>query len=280
MAVCELFCLASRLPTVATITLRRFAGHGGLDRRLIDGWGLALYDGRDLRLYREPVPARDDPWLAFIESRRVASSLLISHIRHATRGAITLANTQPFVREIGGRRHCFAHNGRLPLIEELHSAELSRYRPVGDTDSEYAACLLFDGRAALWTGPGTPSLKDRFAVVTGFAARMREIGPANFLYADGITLFAHGHRRTRSDGAVTPPGLWVLRRTCANDGDALARAGVDLQSTGHPQELTLLASVPLTAEAWRPLEEGEVIAIEDGAVASDALIRSGNRNTR
>lgn len=268
--MCELFCLASRLPTVATLSLRRFAEHGGLEHRLIDGWGLALYDGGDLRLYREPSPARDDPWLAFIESRSVATALLISHIRHATRGAITLANTQPFAREIGGRMHCFAHNGRLPFIEELHSNELSRYRPIGDTDTEYAACLLFESMAPLWAGPTVPSLHDRLAAVTGFAARMREIGPANFLYSDGMTLFAHGHRRTQADGTIAPPGLWRLRRTCARDGDALAHAGVHLESTGEPQELTLLASVPLTAEAWQPFEEGEVLAFEHGNLIHDA----------
>ena len=268
--MCELFCLASRLPTVATLSLRRFAEHGGLDGRLIDGWGLALYEGRDVRLYREPVPARDDPWLAFIESRRVATRLLFSHIRHATRGAIALANTQPFVREMGGRMHCFAHNGRLPLIEERHCGELSHYRPVGETDTEYAACLLFESLAPLWTQPKPPSLMDRFTAVTRFAARMREIGPANFLYSDGITLFAHGHRRMREDGVLAPPGLWRLRRTCALDDDALALAGVHIESAAEPQELTLLASVPLTAEAWRPLEEGEVLVIENGAIVSDA----------
>lgn len=262
--MCELFSFSSRLPTVATISLRRFADRGGLEGRTIDGWGLALFDDRDLRLYREPAPARDDPWLKFIESRGVATRLLVSHIRHATQGEVILANTQPFVREIGGRMHCFAHNGRLPGIEEMHSEELARFQPIGNTDSEYAACLLFQGMAALWSGFATPSLADRLAVVTRFAAPLREIGPANFLYCDGITLFAHSHRRTQEDGRIAPPGLWQLRRSCTFDRDALARAGVRLESASGPQELTLLASAPLTDEAWVPLQEGEVIAVEDG----------------
>ena len=32
------------------------------------------------------------------------------------------------------------------------------------------------------------------------------------------------------------------------------------------QEVTLIASVPLTAEAWRPLEEGEIVVLRDGAI--------------
>jgi predicted glutamine amidotransferase len=262
--MCELFCLSSLLPTVATISLRRFAEHGGPGGRSIDGWGLALFEGGDLRLYREPCPARDDPWLEFIQTRRIPSRLLISHIRHATHGAVTLANTQPFVREIAGRMHCFAHNGRLPCIEKLHSPAPAHYRPVGDTDSEYAACLLFESMAALWRGRQVPTLQTRLAAVTRFAARMREFGPANFLYSDGSALFAHGHRRMQTNGTIAPPGLWRLQRSCPVDPDTLARAGVHLETTAGPQRLALVASVPLTDEPWRPLSEGEVIVIEDG----------------
>ena len=111
--MCELFGMSTQLPTVATITLERFAARGGLDGHTIDGWGLALYDGLDLRLYREPEPSRHSAWLRYVQQRRLSATLLISHIRHATRGAVNLANTQPFAREIGGRMHVFAHNGRL-----------------------------------------------------------------------------------------------------------------------------------------------------------------------
>ena len=262
--MCELFCLASRVPTVTTISLRRFAEHGGPGGHSIDGWGLALFDGHDVRLYREPSPARDDPWLEFIQTRRIPSHLLISHIRHATQGAVTLANTQPFVREIAGRMHCFAHNGDLPCIEKLYSPAPTHYQPVGDTDSEYAACLLFESMAALWRDRVVPTLWTRLAVVSDFAARMREFGPANFLYSDGSALFAHGDRRTQADGSIEPPGLWRLQRSCPVDPDALARAGVHLETTTEPQRLTLVASVPLTDGPWYPLQEGEVIVIEDG----------------
>ena len=263
--MCELFSLSSRLPTAATISLQRFAERGGLDHRLIDGWGLALFDERDLRLYREPEPARDSAWLEFIQSRRIASHILISHIRHATRGAVSLANTQPFVREIAGRMHCFAHNGRLPAIELHHGLERSMFHPAGDTDSEYAACLLFRDIAHLWADQETPSLSDRLQVVVRFAAQMRKLGPANFLYSDGVTLFAHGHQRTQADGRIAAPGLWRLQRSCAVDRDALAEAGVHLETPAGPQALTLFASVPLTDEPWKPLEEGAVMAVEQGA---------------
>ena len=102
--MCELFCLSSRLPTSVTFSLRKFADRGGLGSHNVDGWGVAFHDGREARLYKEPEPAGDSPWLAFIQERRLPTRLLISHIRHATRGALSLANTQPFAREPGERR--------------------------------------------------------------------------------------------------------------------------------------------------------------------------------
>lgn len=259
--MCELFGLSSRLPTAATFTLQRFAERGGLDPRLIDGWGIALSDGTDMRIYREPEPARDSAWLAFIEGRRIRTRRLISHVRHATQGAVALANTQPFAREIGGRMHCFAHNGRLDGIEQRHARTLSRFQPLGDSDSELAACLLFERMAVLWSEMRPPPLARRLEAVAGFAAAMRALGPANFLYSDGLTLFAHGHRRRQADGRIGPPGLWWLHRDCQCDRDALIEAGITLEAGGPQQEIELFASVPLTGEDWHPLAEGAIIAV-------------------
>jgi predicted glutamine amidotransferase len=265
--MCELFCLSSRLPTVASFSLDRFAARGAPGGRTVDGWGLAFYEGRDLRLYREPEPAGDSPWLAFIAGRRLPSRLVLSHIRRATDGAVALANTQPFARELGGRMHAFAHNGRLPGIAGFAGGG-RRYRPVGDTDSEIAFCLLLDRLAPLWRNGAAPPLADRLAIVGRWAAAMRALGPANFLYADGDALFAHADRRIQADGTIAPPGLWRLERRCDLDRDALARAGVTIESGAGPQQLTLLASVKLSGEPWRPFACGELVAVKDGRIAA------------
>ena len=264
--MCELFCLSSRQPTVATFSLERFAARGGLAGHTIDGWGLALYDDADLRLYREPEPARDSRWLQFVQGRRLPSRLLISHIRHATRGGVRLANTQPFAREIGGRMHVFAHNGRLEPLLQPGAPRPRRFRPIGDTDSEVAACLLFDAMAGLWDAGTEPPLGRRVMLVSDFAASLRPLGPANFLYSDGHHVYAHGHRRTQAEGRIAPPGLWLLRRECAADADALPQAGLSLDTGSGPQQVVLLASVPLTDEPWRPLGEGELVVAANGTL--------------
>lgn len=259
--MCELFSLSSRLPTRAILSLDKFSRRGGLNGATIDGWGLAFYEGLDVRLYKEPERSCDSALLQFIESRRLPSRQILAHIRHAVHGAVTLANTQPFVRELGGRTHVLAHNGRLDGIGDLGAASAGRFRPIGETDSEIAFCLLLERLQPLWSGGAVPPLDARLAIVEKFAAELRELGPANFLYADGDALFAHGHERIQADGAIRPPGLWRLRRCCPFDADGESGGG------GEGQELVLIASVPLTDEIWTPFAEGEVNVVRDGVVS-------------
>jgi glutamine amidotransferase len=265
--MCELFAMSSRLPTTIGLSMGRLASRGSPGGHLADGWGVACYDGRDARVLREPEPAADSPWLRFIEGRRLRGHIALAHIRHATQGGVALANTQPFARELGGRMHIFAHNGMLPGIEQILGADCRRFRPVGATDSEVAFCALLERLAPLWA-EGAPSIGARIATVTAFAATLRPIGPANFIYADGELLFAHGHRRTQADGRIAPPGLTMLRRSCAVDRDTLPEAGVAVEPEAGPQTLCLFASVPLSDEPWRPLDEGEIVVVRDGDVVA------------
>jgi predicted glutamine amidotransferase len=267
--MCELFCLSSRRPTRTTFSLSHFAAHGTPNTRNIDGWGVAFHDGRDARLYKEPEPAGDSPLLGFIERHLHPTHLLISHIRRATVGGNSLANTQPFVRELGGRVHLFAHNGGFDGIDDLFVRSVHRFRPVGDTDSERGFCLLLDRLVKIWEG-AVPSLDARLAVVEAFAAEMRPLGIANFLYSDGEFVFGHGHRRTQADGIVRPPALWVRHRQRhgAHHLAEPASSGVPIHHEEHTaddaQEMALLASVPVTAGHWSPLAEGEIVVVSAG----------------
>ena len=263
--MCELFGMSSRLPTTVRLSLARLARRGRGETGLGDGWGAVFHDGTDIRLFKAPGPAEDDPLVAALAAAPLAAPIVLSHLRHATQGARGLENTQPFARELGGRMHVFAHNGNLRGIQAQQSEAAPRFRPLGATDSEAAFCLLLARLAPLWDGPAPPDPAARAAVVTAFAAALRPLGPANFLYSDGACLFAHGDRRTQSDGRIVPPGLHVLHRACAVDPEALTAAGVGLPEA---QEVTLFASVPLTAEPWRPLAPGEVLMARAGALVA------------
>ncbi|KEO55268.1 class II glutamine amidotransferase [Thioclava pacifica] len=264
----ELLAISSRLPTNVGFSLERLARRGGGEGPLRDGWGVALYQDRDVALLREPRAAAESELVRFIERQTPPSTLVISHIRLATRGAPALHNTQPFIRELGGRVHVFAHNGDMPGIVVGGDVPPGRFLPVGESDSERAFCLLLDQLEAPWRAAegATPPLAERLGLVAGFAAELRRLGPVNFLYADGETLFAHAHRRRQADGAIRPPGLHVLERRCESEEPALDGAGMTL--TGAAQEVCLLASVPLSDAPWQPLDEGEVIAVVQGQTAA------------
>jgi predicted glutamine amidotransferase len=265
--MCELFAMSAARAADVRLSLEQFSRHGGLAGPHKDGWGVAWYEGADVRLVREPEAASGSACLAFIQDHPFRSRLVLSHIRKATQGALTLANTQPFARELAGRMHVFAHNGHLEGARLRAAHPLGAWRPIGDTDSEYAFCALLARLAPLWREGGVPPLPARLAVVADFAAAARALGPANFLYADGDALFVHGHKRTHADG-MRPPGLHVLCRSCAAERGAFLAEGLSIESAGGPQEVALAASVPLTAEAWRPLGEGETLALREGRILS------------
>ena len=128
---------------------------------------------------------------------------------------MSLANTQPFMRELRGCSHVFAHNGDLAGIQVSEVLMLGTHRPVGQTDSEHALCALLERLSPLWKMSSPPTVEARLSLLAAFAADLRELGPANFLYADGDALFAHGHRRMqRISRRVEPPGLWIRQRHC------------------------------------------------------------------
>lgn len=264
--MCELFAMSSRYPTSVGFSLETLARRGGLEGPHRDGWGVAYFEGNDVFLLRESSPAAESGLVKFMETHGPPSNLVLSHIRLATQGEALLRNTQPFQRELGGRAHVFAHNGNMPGIREKCCLDSRRFKPIGDTDSEFAFCCLLERLGALWdeAQDTIPSVESRLEVVADFAAWLRPLGPFNFVYADGDTLFVHAHRRTQDDGNIRPPGLHLLVRSCNEQAVDLTESGVILAPTA--QELVLVASVPLTDEPWEAINEGEVVALTKGVV--------------
>jgi glutamine amidotransferase len=237
-------------PTSIRASLAELARHGGETGPHRDGWGVAYMHDGDAFVVREPDAASGSELLDVLQRRDPQSGLVIAHVRRATQGARLLRNTQPFERELGGRIHLFAHNGMVPGIASYPRLRARWSRPIGETDSEHAFCALLDRMRPLWDR-GVPSVENRLDEVVAFAEDLRLLGPANFLYSDGDVIFAHGHRRRTDSGDIVPPGLHVLCRRCVESA---------------AQDVTLVASVPLTREPWRALEEGEVIALRGGRV--------------
>jgi glutamine amidotransferase len=227
-----------------------------------DGWGVAYYEGVDAMLLREPAPAAESSMVRFLDSHAPRSDLIISHVRRATYGDLKLANTQPFQRVLGGHTHVFAHNGFVPPVK---MSQISSWlTPQGDTDSEQLFCRLLGYLEPLWSGGGIPAFEKRYEVVTDFAREILQQGASNFLYSDGVNLFAHGHRHTIPGEAVTDePGLYVSTYQ-SQTGSDMANPCQGLRTEGSCSYQSLIATLPLNEHEWEPLKAGEIACFERG----------------
>jgi glutamine amidotransferase len=262
--MCELLAMSARFPTTIHLSLDELARHGGGTGPHRDGWGIGFVQDGDALVVREPDAASRSTWVPFLKQNDLRSGIVLAHIRRATQGRRALRNTQPFARELGGRTHLFVHNGMLPGIEGDRRFGSHRFHHIGDTDSEQAFCALLERLARRWED-GVPSIEERLAEIVPFAAELRTLGPANFLYTDGDAVFAHAHQRRHDDGVIRAPGLHVLCRSCTAGADGVPLAGLDI-AHDERQEVALLASVPLSAERWEPLAEGEIVVLREGRV--------------
>lgn len=234
--MCELFGMSARFPTDASRSLALLRPRGGEIGPHSDGWGVAFYDGRAARVFKEPAPAAESDCLAFINDHVFPSRMVVGHIRRANPAAFgrSSANTHPFERELGGRSWVFAHNGKLEGLRDDPTFVSRRFRPIGETDSELAFCLLLDAIAER-SADTDASRWDVAAAIGSLIGQLSEFGEFNFLLSDGERLFVHAHTR-----------LYALHRICFKDG--------------CEQEVVLLATAPLTEENWAPLAGLHVFA--------------------
>ncbi|NOX95871.1 MAG: class II glutamine amidotransferase [Alphaproteobacteria bacterium] len=266
--MCELFAMSCRWPATVTFSLSTLASHGGGGKPYADGWGVAFYDDRDAFVFREANTVYKSPLVDFVESHGPQSTLVISHLRRASSGLSSLANTHPFARPLGAHLHMFAHNGNLKDIFDLPKFSTGRHLPLGNTDSEWAFCALLARLEPIWANGSTPSPSSRRQVIAKFASDLKTLGSANFLYTDSEYLFAYSDRRRQENGRYVAPGLHILTRQCIGEPSDKRTGGVSVDS--QAQTIFLVASVPLTNENWRPLGEGELLMVRQGEIYADS----------
>lgn len=264
--MCELFAMSASAPVRVCYDLDSFARRGGEQHLNRDGWGIVYANEQDAHYFREAAPAGDSPLARFVREHTEPHATVMAHVRRATTGERSLANTHPFRRVRDGRVHHFAHNGELNGIENDPDAKGMIPQRVGTTDSELALLVLLDRLAREAADPS--DIDARFALFTDFSGRMAAFGPANFVWFDGETLFVHADRRrheTRTGlTSPKPPGLHILRSEAGSLGRDHDCSGARLERI--PDDVVLFASVPLSDAAWVQLEEGTAMAVRDGRI--------------
>ena len=218
-----------------------------------DGFGIAFFEQRGLRLFVDPQSARHSPVAEMVKRYPIKSDHVIAHIRKATFGRVALENCHPFVRELWGRYWVFAHNGDLhDYAPYLHG----HFRPVGDTDSEKAFCWLMQELAKAHRS--VPSVQELTYTLRELMPAPAAHGTFNMLLSNGQALWAHASTKLQ----------WLVREqpfgpTRLADEDL----SVDFAGLTKPSDrVAIIATEPLTSgETWTPMARGELQVFVDGS---------------
>lgn len=240
-------------------------------RRNPDGYGLGTFDstGR-ARVDKGAVAAWKDT--RFAEAARDAeSSTFIAHVRYATTGDVSFANSHPF--EQHGR--LFAHNGVIEGIEDLDrelGAALSLVH--GETDSERFFALI--------TRETTARDGDVTAGITSavrWVADRLPLHSLNFVLATPTELYAFRYPEDNTlfwldRAAGGPSGVRHLDQASAG-GTVRVRSG-DLAA----REAVIVASERMDEDpGWQALQPGELLYVNARLeVTRTTIITGGPRH--
>ncbi|RMH02216.1 MAG: class II glutamine amidotransferase [Chloroflexi bacterium] len=220
------------------------------------GWGLAVYPDNSCQIIKEPIKAEDSKLSGFLtEYKPFKSKIFIGHVRYSTHGSISHCNTHPFSRELHGREYVFAHNG---TIHDYQSLPVSRFHPIGETDSEWAFCHLLE---QLCHRNITAWNENHFKWLAGVLNNINNHGNFNCLFSDGEYLFCYhdtgGYNGLRFVHRKPPFQIHVMLK----DEDVQ----VDLsREKSQDQHGYVIASKPLTDEDWDSFDAGELIVFRSG----------------
>lgn len=260
--MCQLLGMNCNVPTDICFSFKGFCRRGGQTDEHRDGWGIGFFEGKGCRMFLDYLPSVDSPIAELVQQYPIKSRNVIAHIRKATRGQLTLANTHPFQRELWGEYWLFAHNGTLSDIQTSHS----HYRPVGETDSEAAFCWLLNQlRQRFETKPSLLLLAQQ---IQQLFAQLATLGIFNCLLSNGEVLFAHCATNLH----------YIVRQapfTCAHliDEDV----SVDFDQVTHPGDrAAIIATQPLTDnEQWVKCVPGEFLLFIEGQRCSPDDLNRG-----
>jgi len=253
LIMCQLLGMNSLQPAQLSFSLAGFLRRGGETDEHADGWGLALYEEQHCKLLIDAQPSASSPLAQWAQEHVRYSRNVIAHIRKATQGEVSTSNCHPFVRRLWGREWSFAHNGNLDTAG-LPANEF--FHPVGQTDSERAFCLLLDALVRQF-GEHEPDAATLHQCLATVSLLIAACGTFNFVLSDGERLFAHRSTELHYVVRAYPFGRALLL-DCP--------LGIDFSRINNPQDrMVIIATKPLTDEAWQPLPLGEVVVFRGGA---------------
>ncbi|QCO96552.1 class II glutamine amidotransferase [Arthrobacter sp. 24S4-2] len=222
-------------------------------RREPDGAGIGTFDtdGR-ARVAKQPLAAWEDHAFAR-EARDLRSTTFLAHVRYASTGAHTMANTHPFEQD--GR--LFAHNGAFGGLERINQrlAELGAADLVhGQTDSErlFALITAESRRAGGDVGEGiTQAIR--------WVARELPVFSLNLIMTTATDLWAVRYPATHE--------LHILERNPAASAEPAPLDARSARIHARSRDLSRSAHVLIATEpmdpnpGWRLMAAGELVHV-------------------
>ncbi len=228
-----------------------------------DGWGIGYYPGGEpaAAVLKEPAPPSGSIRSELIKAwEHLEASIFLLHVRRATWGAISDANTQPFQRAWGRRDWLFGHAGSLRHRLELRPG--APFEPVGATDTELIFCELMNRFAERgWKSLGEAEPR----VLLEWLARINESGNLTCVLTDGHDVAVYSDRESA--------GIWMWEvlppydKLTFGDTELL----VDLGKRGvKSRKGVVVSSHPLAVNGeekeWRAVPPGHLVLLRQGAV--------------
>lgn len=230
--------------------------------RNADGSGLGFFgpDGRPV-LDKQPEPAFEDEEFSH-EARQAEAATFVAHVRLATAGGRTVANTHPFAM----RGRIMAHNGGFGEIPRIE-AELGAYRDLvkGDTDSERYFALI-----TRYADERGGDLAAGLTAAAGWIGQHLPVISLNAIVISQDELWALRYPGTHA--------LHVLDRPA---GDSRAAGGLRVRSSTSSVQVPSLTGAPSVVVAserldgetgWRMLAPGELLHVGPGLRAESDVV--------
>lgn len=249
--MCQLLGMNCNTPTDIKFSFDGFRQRAGLTDTHSDGFGIAFFEGKGVRIFRDNRPGASSPMAEAVSHYHIKSYNVIAHIRKATCGDVNLENTHPFIREIYGENWVFAHNG---TVKDVAVCPECHYQPIGATDSEMAFCVLLSRMKEMH--PAKPEDKVLFEAIVEISSALAEHGVFNFILSNGEWMIARCSTNLH----------YVCRR--APFGKALRDDDVEIdfrQFTTEGDKVTIITTQPLTKnENWIKMKNGGYVFFKDG----------------
>ncbi|MEL0638252.1 class II glutamine amidotransferase [Marinomonas sp. TI.3.20] len=253
--MCELLGMSANVPTDICFSFSGLIARGGRTGPHRDGWGMAMYRDGHVWTMHDPRPSCDSDLAEVMSKSSLKCDIVISHIRQANVGAVSLPNTHPFSRVLWGKTWTYAHNGQLEGAELL---PVGIHQPLGSTDSERAFCWMIEQLSTRF-GEQEPDLIILAEAITELALQMKDKGVFNMMLSDGTALYCF----------CTTKLHWIVRRApfkkaTLSDEDI----SINFQEvTSDKDVVTVIATQPLTHdEEWAQMLPGELCVFQGGEV--------------